>query len=49
MMSMKIIRISVVVSLIVVLAGTYIYLYLKEREQITASVYLEPKDVALAV
>lgn len=47
--TMKMIRISVIVSLIIVLAGTYIYLYLKEREQTTASVTLESIDLMLAV
>lgn len=35
--AMKMIRILVVVSLIVVLAGTYIYLYLKEGEKSAVS------------
>lgn len=36
-MSMKMIRISVIVSLVAVMAGTYLYLYLKETEQAAVS------------
>jgi hypothetical protein len=47
--TMKMIRISVIVSLITVLAGTYIYLYMKEREQTKASASLQSIDLALVV
>ncbi|MEH6559288.1 MAG: hypothetical protein V7459_15120 [Oceanicoccus sp.] len=46
---MKMIRIAVIVSLITVLAGTYIYLYLKEREQTKSSASLQPIGLALVV